>query len=654
VIVNFKNISIGKKITGAVIFALVAVSTGIGLLSYHQAKDATIKQLKEVMPLIAKNGALIIRSKLDHMLITSKGIANQKVIRSMQWEEQQPVLESELKRLGYLGMGIITPDGIAHYPDGTTANLGDREYFQQAMKGETVFSNVIISRVTNSPVMMLASPIKDYSEKIEAVLIIRLDANWLSEVTDQIGYGNDGYSYIIDNKGILIAHKNREFVNKQRNFIEESKSNPSYTKLAQMMSRMIKGESGFDEYPFMGSERFFGYSPVEGTPWSLAVGAYKKNVFRHIETMRASLAVFSFIILLIGIIISVLISRSIIKPIQETTLMLKDVSEGKGDLTKRLKTQTNDEIGSMAHYFNIFIEKLQTMIGTISGNAETVASSATNLSSVSTQIAANAEKMSAQAFTVALSTEQATANINTVSSSAKQISASVNSVSAAIEEMSSTLNEISKNCQKELLVVEDATKYATNGKNVMDKLGNAAKSIGKVIDVINDIADQTNLLALNATIEAASAGSAGKGFAVVANEVKELAKQTAIATSEIQKQIEDMQTNTGSSIKAIEQIAAAIEEVNQLSQTIVSAVEEQSATINEIAKNFNYVNSGTMEVADNVALSAKGLSEISSTVVNVNNTVSDTTTGIKQVNQSAEELAKLSENLKKLLSQFKI
>jgi methyl-accepting chemotaxis protein len=188
----------------------------------------------------------------------------------------------------------------------------------------------------------------------------------------------------------------------------------------------------------------------------------------------------------------------------------------------------------------------------------------------------------------------------------------------------------------------------------MDKLGNAAKSIGKVIDVINDIADQTNLLALNATIEAASAGSAGKGFAVVANEVKELAKQTAIATSEIQKQIEDMQTNTGSSIKAIEQIAAAIEEVNQLSQTIVSAVEEQSATINEIAKNFNYVNSGTMEVADNVALSAKGLSEISSTVVNVNNTVSDTTTGIKQVNQSAEELAKLSENLKKLLSQFKI
>ncbi len=119
----------------------------------------------------------------------------------------------------------------------------------------------------------------------------------------------------------------------------------------------------------------------------------------------------------------------------------------------------------------------------------------------------------------------------------------------------------------------------------MDKLGAAAKSIGKVVEVINDIADQTNLLALNATIEVASAGEAGKRFAVVANEVKELAKQTAQATQEIQKQVEDMQTNTESAIKAIDSVSKVIEEVNEISQTIVSAVEEQSATVNEISRN---------------------------------------------------------------------
>lgn len=651
---SLKNISIGKKITGAVIFMVVLVSIGIGLISYFQAEKALKKQLIETMPQIAEDGAIYIRSKLDHMIITAEGIANRDAIRSMKWELQRPALLSEAKRLGFLGMGIITPDGTAHYPDSTTTSLGDRDYFKKAINGETVFSDLIISQVTNTPVMMLASPIKKDSGQIAAVLIIRLDANWLSNVTDQIGFGKEGYSYIINDKGVLIAHKNREFVVKQRNFIEEAKQNKEYAQLSQMFQKMIKGESGYDEYPFMGSDRFFGYSPITGTTWSIAVGAYKLHVFRHVYAMRGPLIVLSLIILLIGIIISILISRNIINPIKNTTSMLKDVSEGKGDLTKRLEAKTKDEIGDMARYFNNFIEKLQHMIGTITGNAESVASSATQLSTVSTQIAENAEKMSTQTSTAATATEQATSNISTISSSAESISSSVGSVSVAIEEMSSTLNEISKNCQKELQIAESANKYAVDSKNVMDRLGDAAKSIGKIVDVINDIADQTNLLALNATIEAASAGEAGKGFAVVANEVKELAKQTAQATNEIQKQIENMQTNTGSAMKAIEQITKVIEEVNIISQTIVSSVEEQSVTVNEIAKNVNFVNTGTQEVAQNVAESAKGLMEISSTVGNVNTIMTDTTQGIKQVNQSAEELAKLSEELKKLLSQFKI
>ncbi len=653
-IFSFKNISIGKKITGAVIFMLILVSTGIGFISYYQAENALKKQLIETMPQIAEDGAMYICSKLNHMIITAEGIANRDAIRSMKWELQCPTLISEAKRLGFLGMGIITPDGIAHYPDSTTTSLGDRDYFKKAMNGETVFSDVIISRVTNSPVMMLASPIKKDSGQIAAVLIIRLDAIWLSNETDQIGFGKEGYSYIIDGKGVLIAHKDRNFVTQQRNFIKEANQNLEYRHLSQMFQKMIKGESGYDDYPFMGSDRFFGYSPIAGTTWSIAVGAYKNSVFHHVYSMRGPLVALSLIIILIGITISVLISRNIINPIKNTTSMLKDVSEGKGDLTKRLEEKTKDEIGDMARYFNSFIGKLQHMIGTITGNAESVASSAIQLSTVSTQITENAEKMSTQTSTAATATEQATSNIATISSSAEGISSSVGSVSVAIEEMSSTLNEISKNCQKELQVVESANKYAIDSKNVMDRLGDAAKSIGNIVDVINDIADQTNLLALNATIEAASAGEAGKGFAVVANEVKELAKQTAQATNEIQKQIENMQTNTGSAMKAIEQITKVIEEVNVISQTIVSAVEEQSVTVNEIAKNIDFVNTGTQEVAQNVAESAKGLMEISSTVGNVNTIVTDTTQGIRQVNQSAEELAKLSEELKKMLSQFKI
>ncbi|MBN1603561.1 MAG: methyl-accepting chemotaxis protein [Chitinispirillaceae bacterium] len=651
---DLKRISISRKISGAVMAILIIFAVGTGVIAYYQALNAMRKELSETVLEMAQDGAMYVQSKLDHMIITAVGIASQSAIQSMDWAQQVPVLESETKRLKFMGMGIINPNGIAQYPDGSTADLKDREYFKKALSGKTAFSDIIISRVTNSPVMMLASPIVAESGDVAAVLLIRLDANWLSEITDRIGLGKDGYSYVIDNKGIMIAHGNREFVTQQRNFIKESKINPEYTRLAEMLQKMIKGESGFDEYSFMGSEKIFGYAPVEGTTWSIAIGAEKREVFRNIYAMQIPIIVFSLILLLFGIVISLVISRSLVRPIQETSTIFKDISEGRGDLTKRLQIKSSDEIGDMARYFNSFIEKLQSTIGTITGNAETVASSAVELSSVSAQIATHAKELDTQTLTVASATEQSTTNFETISSSAEEISISVNSVSFAIEEMSTTLNEVSKNCQKELRIAEEAGGHALTSKNVIDRLSDTTKSIVKIVDLINDIADQTNLLALNATIEAASAGDAGKGFSVVANEVKELAKQTAHATDEIQKQIEGMQSSTESAQIAIEQVTRVIEEVNIISQSIVSTVEEQSVTINEIAKTINNVNNSTLEVARNVAESAKGLSEVSTTIGMVSNVVSDTTRGIMQVNLSADELATLSENLKKLLSQFKI
>ena len=382
------------------------------------------------------------------------------------------------------------------------------------------------------------------------------------------------------------------------------------------------------------------------------VGKEKEVSDKRNLTLLLSLLLIAMII---TISITIFMPRHIVAPIRRTVDIIKDImSEGEGDLTKRLVIRSNDEMGELAKYFNQFIEKLQKTIASINGNANTVASSATELSAVSTQIAANAEEMSTQSSTVASATEQATTNINSISSAAEEMSSSTNSVATAIEEMSASLNEVSRNCQKELQIAGEANTHAKNSKDVMNKLGAAAKSIGKVVEVINDIADQTNLLALNATIEAASAGDAGKGFAVVAGEVKDLSKQTAQATQEIQKQVEDMQSNTELAVKAIESVSKVIEEVNVISQTTVSAVEEQSATVNEISRNVTGVSAGAQEVSKNVAKSASDLSEVSSSIAGVNNAVADTAKRIVQVKTSAQELSKLSEGLKELLGQFKI
>ncbi|MCC5926383.1 MAG: methyl-accepting chemotaxis protein [Bacteroidetes bacterium] len=407
--------------------------------------------------------------------------------------------------------------------------------------------------------------------------------------------------------------------------------------------------------PFEGKQTVFSSSDfnILGKTWSISiVQSYDEAMVGLAQMMQGSLVVAAIILILTGL-LAFVIGKMISRPIVLVADRLKDISEGEGDLTKRLDVNSNDEVGKLALYFNTFVDKLMTLVISASQNADSVASSSTELSTTSTQISSNAELMSMQTSAVASALKQSSMNLDSISQAVTRMSSSTNSVAAAVEEMSASLSEVSRNCQKELQIAEEANKYARSSKEIMDKLGLAAKSIGNVVDVINNIADQTNLLAINATIEAASAGEAGKGFTVVANEVKELARQTAQATHQIQQQIEQMQSNTEDAVSSIDAVARVIDEVNVISQAIVTAVEEQSATVNEVSFNISGVSAGAEEISQNVAESVNGLNEISSNITEVNNGVTTTTQEIKQVKQSAHELSQLSEGLNKLLSQFK-
>jgi methyl-accepting chemotaxis protein len=419
------------------------------------------------------------------------------------------------------------------------------------------------------------------------------------------------YPSILDSNGLILLH-------------------PKFERGADVLGKLpfvrkaIQEKNGSQFYTLNGDKKWMIYNTFEPWKWTVFFTANLKSMDKKInEVVYGISLILSGITVLIIIAVYFFVGR-LTAPLVKVTEAIKDVAEGEGDLTRRISVSTLDESGQLAKWFNVFLEKLQKIIQQIEKNTQSLTQATESLAKSSQQITTNAEDMRGQTATAAASTEQISTGVSTVSKSVEEMSKEVNTVATAIEEMSSSLNEVSKNCQKELQIAHVATDSSKAAKQLMDQLTQSAQTIGKVLDVINDIADQTNLLALNATIEATSAGEAGKGFTVVANEIKELAKQTAEATGEISKQITEIQENTSLAAKSNESINNVIEEINLISQTIVSSVEEQSATINEISRSIGKTNTSSMEIARNISDSATGISEISRNVQSVNGAVVNT------------------------------
>jgi methyl-accepting chemotaxis protein len=253
------------------------------------------------------------------------------------------------------------------------------------------------------------------------------------------------------------------------------------------------------------------------------------------------------------------------------------------------------------------------------------------VSSASTEMQATAESMATTA-------EQTLQQAGRVSSVSEETSANVQTVATAAEQLSNSIAQISRQVTESNEIAEDGLAQVQRASETVQGLSAEAQRIGEIVQLISDIAGQTNLLALNATIEAARAGEAGKGFAVVASEVKNLANQTAKATEEISAQIGSMQTATGETVGAMEDILKVVNRVGENATSIASAMEEQDVSTQEIARNVQQVAAGTQEVVLNIK--------------SVDQAATATGSAATQVLSASNELASESSRLRTEITKF--
>ncbi|HAS8418477.1 TPA: methyl-accepting chemotaxis protein [Vibrio vulnificus] len=346
------------------------------------------------------------------------------------------------------------------------------------------------------------------------------------------------------------------------------------------------------------------------------------------------------IAIVIGLLFSFVITRSLIVKVQRTTNVLQDIAQGEGDLTIRVPTSGNDELDVLAGHYNTFAGKLQHTIRQMSEAAAQMLQAAEILALKARDTQSEVREQQSQAQVAASAMTEMSASAQEVSASAQQAADLSQSTADSATQGSKVVMEATQSMQK-------LNEQIASAGDTVEQLRADSEQIGTVLDVIRSIAEQTNLLALNAAIEAARAGEQGRGFAVVADEVRSLASRTQESTEEIQTIIGSLQQRAELANKAMHQSRQSAEQTAEQVHSAESALTSITGFISQINDSIGQISTAANQQAiasDEVSVNVNNMSDISE----------KTLVQSSETTESAQAMKRLGEQVNQLLKQFKV
>ncbi|AVI65106.1 MULTISPECIES: methyl-accepting chemotaxis protein [Shewanella] len=476
----------------------------------------------------------------------------------------------------------------------------------------------------------------------------------VNQALRDIRFGSSGYFFIYDSQGKNLFHAVMPNLEGQNKI---DMTDPRGTKIiVGLLDAAKKGDGNFSFYfqkPNTNEQiEKIGYSMmIPGTDWMLGTGVYIDDIDTVVEDYRATVTEQmiekSYAILLIALLLAaittvviLITAQRMVAPIKNMANNLNDIAKGEGDLTKRLIVKGEDEIAQLGQSFNLFVDKLQTIIGDVA-NATAKVKTAANAIHDQTKV------MSSQLISHNNETDQVVTAITEMSATASEVAQNTTQVAEATHAATGDVANAQRCVDASLEEISALMAQINNAAGSIQSLSEQSKKINNVLSVIGGIAEQTNLLALNAAIEAARAGEQGRGFAVVADEVRNLASRTQSSTLEINEMLTELH----------KLVALAVKTMEESQQSCVRSVDSSRA----ISESLGSVTSAVTAINDMSTQIATAATEQSSVTEEINRNVFAIQEIVNELLHSSEDAARVSQtvsqegiNLGKLVGQFKI
>lgn len=636
---NLNSMSIKQKVVAGITFAVLASTVIVGAMAQRQARDVLSHRLIDIeLPGLLERINGEIDREVSQLLLAAEQVAsNEFIADAIESTYRDPEVEAKLvKQLNnvrnqyQLNDASVANRETAYYwnQNGFLRQLNQQQdgwFFGFTQSGQPTM--VSMFQEANGEVKMFAN----YQQPAgKAMSGLSKSMDDMVNLLNGFKIENTGFVFLTDSQGDVQIHRDR------------ARSDSSLQQLYGAQANQLLNKSGFNliTTEFQGQELFVASLYVSSMDWFVIGVVPTSEVFAELDATAQKMLIMTVIVALVFIFMGFLLANSITKPIKLLSERFTDLGKGDGDLSQRIEVKGNDEIAQLSAGFNGFIEKIHLSMKEVCETSQALQVAAESVSSKAHITHDNSQEQRDQTIQVVAAINQMGMTISEIASNAATAAETATHASDNTEVGREVVNK-AKDAISRL-----AQDIESTGQ-VIEQLASTTQDIGSILGVIRDISEQTNLLALNAAIEAARAGEQGRGFAVVADEVRNLASRTADSTEEIQKMINQLQSDAKDAVTAMSAGKIITMEGVTASDEAVEVLGGISDRILDITDRNTQVATATEEQSTVVHTINQNIEEI--------NAINEVTTGTaEQLADASQELRSLSSRLDKMVGSFKL